>query len=732
MYRVALIQNASEMLRYSWGDIRPMIQRLYAYDGYTAENLDELYARLRTGRYDAIVIASNACNDKALRESLVQHRQELDDFLRAGKGLLVSFQMKLSESNTYGFLPESAAVAAVGRIQTGERPQEGGLSVAAGRPLHTVLQFPNAIDIADISTHCLVNNMVQGLYWIYLLPAHPEHYETLIEDGSYGQPRALLISTREDLRFRIVVSALALDWQMHDRLWENAVRYVVEGRPSIAVLAKSSNPQFDFRYLVSLLQVGKVPHHIYSDVAVRQGDIAPNIHDTYVLDPAWSPDEVEDFVARNTDLVDAGRARIFYFGKTRHGHPIISAVSNVREYQVIARNAITWLVSRFPTDPSKGYWADSFWCTVDALQCLVEFGIPVAQFKDKILASINKHDKNGSYDEVLGATCAMLEVYKLFLGTDDDRTRNALRWVQAHVHDKTLFERATGYDTLARVGEHVDRNRLDDFRMEVMKSAPSLDNEFSIYRFARTLLTCGFADEAEKVVWNLRELQNPQDGRWVNATDTAALVELLIDIRQATKRLNADMDEMIFRAIQFVRASYTPELFSWNCDVSATAKATKALRVFEQGIRFPIDVTMAALREGDDRAQKFIAIDAASALNVKLQNQVNEATASAADLQVKVNERELNATKAARWIVALAVTVSVIMTFLLSFVGYLIEESLMGKAWTQGVLFLSKSAAIVVPSLAIIPLLILVYVLRRLGRCPAWLQSVLSHFIKSD
>jgi len=45
-------------------------------------------------------------------------------------------------------------------------------------------------------------------------------------------------------------------------------------------------------------------------------------------------------------------------------------------------------------------------------------------------------------------------------------------WVQAHVHDKTLFERATGYDTLARVGEHVDRNRLDDFRMEVMKSAP--------------------------------------------------------------------------------------------------------------------------------------------------------------------------------------------------------------------------------------------------------------------
>ena len=71
MYRIALIQNESEMMRYSWADIRPMVERLgYGFDGFTAENIEDLYPRLKTDQYDAIIIASNACNDKAVRESL--------------------------------------------------------------------------------------------------------------------------------------------------------------------------------------------------------------------------------------------------------------------------------------------------------------------------------------------------------------------------------------------------------------------------------------------------------------------------------------------------------------------------------------------------------------------------------------------------------------------------------------------------------------------------------------
>src|SRR3990172_5523285 len=96
-YYVALIQNESEMLRYRHADIRPTLKKYnYEWNYYTAENIDSLFANIF--RYDAIVLATNACNDEVVLDSLVKHKDIIASFLDTPrKGMLVMFQMKLTD-----------------------------------------------------------------------------------------------------------------------------------------------------------------------------------------------------------------------------------------------------------------------------------------------------------------------------------------------------------------------------------------------------------------------------------------------------------------------------------------------------------------------------------------------------------------------------------------------------------------------------------------------------------
>lgn len=67
MYKIALIQNKSEMGYYGYADARPMIKELgYEAALYTADNIGTLGAAFERGFYDAIVIGSNAFNDKTI------------------------------------------------------------------------------------------------------------------------------------------------------------------------------------------------------------------------------------------------------------------------------------------------------------------------------------------------------------------------------------------------------------------------------------------------------------------------------------------------------------------------------------------------------------------------------------------------------------------------------------------------------------------------------------------
>ena len=737
MHCIALIQNESEMMRYSWADIRPMIERIegYDFDGYTAENIEGLFPKLSSNHYDAIIIASNACNDSIVRDSLIQHKNELSLFFEKGGGLLVSFQMKMAEFDFYDFLPDEFKVSAINRIAHEEHPKDGDISIGEGQDNHTILRYPEKINIHRVKQRSLTNNLVEGIYWIYIHSQNPENYKTIIEDNSYSSPRPLLLASREDFDFRIVISAIPLDWQVHDDLWENAVRYVVEGRPSIAVIRKSGSSIFDFRYLLASLEISKVSYAEYIFDSMSLDGVDLGIHDTYLLSPSWSRIEVENFIESASDLVTEGRAEIFFFGDTKNGTPILQAVSNTREYQIISRNAITWLISKFPQKGNEGYWGGSFWTTVDVLNTLVDFDIPITQFKEKILNKIEKKDKSGSYDEVLGATCAMLEVYDIFLGRNHEKTQRTLRWIQNQTKKKTLFERSTAYEVLLKLNIEVPESELLAYKNEVMNSSQQLQNEFKLYRYGKTLLACGFITEASIIAAQLERLQNKLSGKWVNIPNTAAIVDFLIDLQAKSKNPSDTIDEMIFKGVQFIKYTYSPDEFSWKKDISATAKGLKALRSFEKKIKLPIDVVKNVVRSSDTRAKNFIAIETAAELNYKLLDQVNALKERARELQ-RTSESYENTIQNLSRISACSIMFIILSVIYLSlFIKFLLENKKFSDLFILIKDFSSQYLLIIlIPIFAIGLCALLIYILKRLNKLPRWLESIVSAFfeVKND
>lgn len=732
MYRIALIQNKSEMLRYSWADTRPLLEDVgkrsvgYEFDGYTSENIDALFPLLEHRSYDAIVIASNACGDTALYEKLVENRQHIETHLESGGGLLVSFQMKLAESPSYEFLPEPYRVSVAARSP--KEAREGCLDSGVGGLCHPIMCYPNKIDLARVQAHCLGNNLVPGIYWIYIKPENLDGYSVLVHDSASAEEKPLLVVSGTNLPGRVVVSALALDWQEHQGLWENTLRYVVEGWPLTAVISKQpvENASFDFRYLVATLANEHIPFGQYLPQFIDKVDAPRGIHQTYILDPAWAAQDVERFVQAIGEDIDNGRARVLSFAKVGGGRPTLMATSNTRDLFAAVPSALSWLVLQFP-ETGKGYWSNSFWATVDAIQTLVEFGQPTDAFSSRVVEEIAKHDVDGSYDEVLGASCAMLEIYTRLLGQKHRLTCRAEQWIRANMSDKTRFEQATAIDVLVRLHLRLDKSIIQDFVEYADSSWRDLENEYRIYRLARTLVEIGYPQLAKKALHKLSEKQDARSGKWLDIPTTAAIVELLGTV-QATVGSDEIIDEMIFRGIQYLRSTYTPNLSSWQSDVTSTAKALRAIRAFEGAVAFPVDVTLAAIGAGAHRAQLQASSESAMLLSARLREQI-------ADHRKRISELEGNLTlseREGRWRANIAaaclLTLFIGVSLTAALIRYLNGRKLIVPAWTFFTGFLSASVwNWLVPTLIGVTILV-VYTLQRLNRLPSVVRVLLAHW----
>lgn len=703
MFKIALIQNQSEMIRYNYADARSLFDyKEYDFDLFTGENIHQLADRLNRNLYDSIIIATNALNDKRIKETLGNQRKSLENYLKKPKGLLILHQIKMTKVDSFGFLPKTFDISAIDRKLKNleERAIQGKLSVENSQKNHVVLTYPNKISLSDVQKKSLCVPSVEGLYWYYIKPINEKIWSSLIIDNSYNEKRNIMVVSRADIKPRIIITSLTLDWHRQRKFLENAVRYVTEGRHNTVVILKKGKTLFPFKYFLSSLKVAKIPHSVISLDILNFSDLPLNVHRTIVLDPAWTENEVKKSDLKSLTNFIQNSGELIHFGlKTNSFAKLpMTSIGGQTYLQTIKKNALVWIASNF----KNKLWDDSFWCTIDVLQILDELNEQLDQYSHDVISYIKPHDIDGSYDEVFGTTIALMWVYHLFLGSKSKEFKQSLTWIKKRIDTCNLYEKAFAYDMLQKVGIPVEKEAIQEFKNEVLKQVQVL-SELQAFRYGNTLLNYGFIQEACKIVGKLKELQH-EEGRWIDVSTTAEVIRFLIKLR-GSSQVHSEFDETIFNGIIYIREQFEDTKTFWGAQSSETIKAIVALKDFESlVIDFPTEQVNNLIRSSTKVEGSITALDSAIRVvdslreeNIKLQK----------NLDKKIG-REKRLTKIS--LISLIISFSSLVLFIL-YLSYVIERGLLFEATSTIRNWINNE--VILTFAIVFPILLLIYLLEK-------------------
>ena len=100
-YRVAVIENESESLRYGYANVFQRLQQLkrlrnYVFERFDSHNLGLLFDGDLLLTFDSLFISTNATSDSTTLAVLRKQHDKIETFITAGKGVFVSNQKKLA------------------------------------------------------------------------------------------------------------------------------------------------------------------------------------------------------------------------------------------------------------------------------------------------------------------------------------------------------------------------------------------------------------------------------------------------------------------------------------------------------------------------------------------------------------------------------------------------------------------------------------------------------------
>jgi len=632
MYRIAVVQNQSESFRAGYADVARNFGQQLRLDGYEfvpfdGSNIKDLFqpsSAQNLKNYDALFVSTNAASDEKTREAIDQNEQQIETFLRSGKGLYLGYQKKMSvegdrEAAGGIILPEPYRVSMTNRPASEPDSSAGTISIA-GRPQHSgsgflLLNSPHRVSEELLMTHCRENDFKAHVYRAVLAPKNEAAYEVVLEDRSYGGSRRLMLANRSSLYGeRVVVSTIAVDWEGHWRLLENIVRYITEGMPRVALIASPDDTDSGFAFVRSTAKLLRVTNRAYVDLDVPEE--FSRIHDVYVVSSKWSQDKVETFwqaVAGPKALcIQPASAfrRLYHLGDSARGSTSLTRYVNYTSIDVVLNDALLWLEQQF----RGGFWAGGFWNTHDVLVMMDGLGLDASTYLPGVLSDIQPHLRPGGYDAVMGPSCGLLSLLnrlsvKYSAELDDgefpvDRRAEIASWiidnlegqsdVARQVAARALFGRG-GEPVLAFLQEHGRGEALKALRGIVrnglnvsVERIPSL-SEIDLVRLIQ--LTSNVQALEPVLVASLDELKNRQNdsGLWGSVGRTANIIISMLEIDGASPRFGHDpeWDEVISRAVEALRGSYSGEITSWGGIIQDTAMSVHALGLYR--LRYDVE-----------------------------------------------------------------------------------------------------------------------------------------------
>lgn len=624
VYRVAILENESESIRYPYANLVPKLKQVarlrnYEFSRFDAQGVGRLFAADFLLTFDALVIATNATSDENILNQLRSiGRPAIEAFLAAGKGLFISSQKKLStpvasenqgvKDGYTGFLPTELEVRAL------ERPErsssEGEVSVAPltllSGQLGALLQYPRKVTDAELRGTCARNEFKAHTYRSFLVPGVDGAYGPLIHDSSYGDPRRLVVvSKRAGTSDRVVLSSMALDWAWHESLLCNIIVYIAEGLPRVAFISQEHNRAGDFEYLVSSAALSKIPHEVYSSCA-NVPDEMVSIHGIYVVSPEARAEDAAGLWARvrGVQVTGASPARYRRMYQLREDEGELGLIQHSSHSSVDAETdrALAWLDRRF----NYAMWGGSFWNTHEVVAAMLTVGLDISSYLPGILKDVQAHYKAGSYDGVFGATCGLLEMCISLAdkhsaameahGFGRSRLVEVADWLVSACPNESPPIRQAGALALARVlpilvsGGSQWRNEARaraliesegrDFGSATASVESASSGELDAVRVLRLGVLLGTSNwNLIRIFQKLKSLQR-QNGSWGSTVRTAHVVEALLAAYDPLSNALADDMELngaIYSGVLHLRSAFDARHGNWADDIQSTAKSVSAL-----------------------------------------------------------------------------------------------------------------------------------------------------------
>jgi hypothetical protein len=624
MYRVAVVQNQSESLRAGYADVARNLRsqlrmpdyEFTAFDGSNIEALFESASPHCLVTHDALFVSTNAASDEKTRAALERNVTSVDQFLRSGKGVYLGYQKKMSAGSgkapASALLPSPYGVAMNNRPSTEADSSAGAISIA-DRSSHAVGSFlllnsPYEVNEELLMTHCRENDFKAHLYRAVLIPTNEAAFDTVLQDQSYDEPRRLMLVNRSSIAGeRVVVSTVAVDWENHRRLLENIIRYITEGVPRVALIARPQTADLGFDFIRSTAKLLRVTNRQYTALSVPEA--LARIHDVYVVSAKWPQDAVEEFwrtvrgPTPQTIQPAASFRRLYHLGDPARGCTSLTRYVNYTSIDVVVNDALLWLEQHF----KDGFWAGGFWNTHDVLAMMDGLELNASPYLPSVLRDIEPHLRPGGYDAVMGPSCGLLSLLNRLSikydselvagGFDVERRAQIASWIlDNHENQSDIARQVAARALFGKGGEPVlttlrAKGREDDIASlrGIVRKGLNLSNErvssLSEIDLVRLVQLTYSVPALESVlaaaIAELKKRQN-DTGLWGSVGRTASIVTSMLEI-DAAPWITADdpeWNEAVTRAVEALRGSYSDELSSCGGIIQDTAMSVHALGLY--------------------------------------------------------------------------------------------------------------------------------------------------------
>lgn len=628
MYRVALVQNQSEMAHYGYADAQPLLRALgYEVLLYTAHNISDL-SGLLSSRFDALFLASNSLNDKTIRNALNETAvgTAVSDFLNQGGGLLSMHQLGMSslKGEHFPFLPDARMRQLTSVVRPLlEDPTDGDVTAPTGTASHILSRYPHLIHGTDLTHETRAFRSLPGIYWHWWEGVNLESWDTVLEDASDGRSRSLLIATKESGHVRAAFSAMTLDWQRQRPLLENLLTYIVEGRHSTAVLYHPKQTSLGFDYLLRTLTSQRFPYQKYAldaNVSELVRYVEEGVHTSLVLAPHIEERDLPTTLASAiTRSVEEGFLRLIHIDPPKAGSSVGSLrIMSRQRYALATLQAAEF---RIQSELRTGYVDGSFWSTAEVLQKLARIKLASGDYAAIVgptLEGIDRHERNGSYDGVFGATCAACWIRAVYLGRSHPKTRATIAWIRNRVGQYEDRERALAYTTFLQTNTATTDDRVELLSILSMLELVRLTQSDLVAYMQAALaanhvavlpgLLTSLCDRRDREVWTdlataAEASSVAQDVLLVIIDDPAISSELVTSLRPR-------VDDLVYSTLVELqdaldRSEFQPgaEYYPWDGKASTAVKCLETWLKLDGTLDLPVYEASEVLNTGARRSR---------------------------------------------------------------------------------------------------------------------------------